>query len=124
MSNSNRSFGIFFGLLFLILFFYNFVQSWSFNFYYLLLAFLFLILGFLNAKILTPFNKAWIKFGELLGVIISPIIMGFIYFLVIFPTKIILKLFGKDLLLLKINKNSKSFWLKRKNKFNTMNNQF
>ena len=124
MSNSNKSFGIFFGLLFLILFFYNFIQSWSFNFYYLLLAFLFLILGFLNAKILTPFNKAWIKFGELLGVIISPIILGFIYFFVIFPTNIILKLFGKDLLLLKINKNSKSFWLKRKNKFNTMNNQF
>ena len=124
MLNSNKSFGIFFGLIFLFLSLYIFFQSKSFNFYYLFLAFLFLILGFLNAKILTPLNKAWIKFGELLGIIIGPIIMGFIYFLVIFPTSVILKLFGKDILGLKINQNSKSFWLQRKNKLNTMNNQF
>lgn len=124
MNNSNKSFGIVFGIFFSILLAYNFYKNQSLNIYYLIFALLFFILVFLNSIILTPFNKAWIKFGELLGKLIAPIVMAFVYFLVIFPTNILLKLFGKDLLGLKINKNSKSFWILRKNKFNTMNNQF
>jgi len=103
---------------------FSFYKNQSLNVYYLTLALLFFILGFLNSKILTPLNKAWIKFGELLGMVIAPMVMAFVYFLVIFPTTIILKLFGKDLLGLKINKSSKSFWTLRKSKFNTMNKQF
>ncbi len=124
MNSSNKSFGIVFGIFFSILLAYSFYKNQSLNIYYLTLALLFFILGFLNSRILTPLNKAWIKFGELLGMVIAPLVMAFVYFLVIFPTTILLKLFGKDLLGLKINKNSKSFWTLRKNKFNTMNNQF
>ena len=124
MGSSNKSFGIVFGVFFSILLAYSFYKNQSLNIYYLTLASLFFILGFLNSRILTPLNKSWIKFGELLGMIIAPIVMAFVYFLVIFPTTILLKLFGKDLLGLKINKNSKSFWTLRKNKLNTMNNQF
>jgi len=124
MGSSNKSFGMVFGVFFSILLAYSFYKNQSLNIYYLTLASLFFILGFLNSRILTPLNKAWIKFGELLGMIIAPIVMAFVYFLVIFPTTILLKLFGKDLLGLKINKNSKSFWTLRKNKLNTMNNQF
>jgi len=124
MSSSNKSFGIVFGVFFFILLAYSFYKNQSLNVYYLTLALLFFILGFLNSKILTPLNKAWIKFGELLGMVIAPMVMAFVYFLVIFPTTIILKLFGKDILGLKINKNLKSFWTLRKNKFNTMDNQF
>ena len=124
MSSSNKSFGIVFGVFFFILLAFSFYKNQSLNVYYLTLALLFFILGFLNSKILTPLNKAWIKFGELLGMIIAPIVMAIVYFLVIFPTTILLKLFGKDLLGLKINKSSKSFWTLRKSKFNTMNKQF
>jgi hypothetical protein len=124
MISSNKSFGIVFGIFFSILLSYSFYKNQSFNVYYLTLALLFFILGFLNSKILTPFNKTWIKFGELLGIVISPIVMAIVYFLTIFPTTILLKLFGKDLLGLKIDKNSNSFWIIRKNKFNTMNKQF
>jgi hypothetical protein len=83
----------------------------------------FLFLGISNSKILTPLNKLWMKFGLLLGNIVAPIVMGIVYFGVVTPTGILLRLFGKDILMLKKNKNS-SYWLNKDNKNNNMKNQF
>tara|TARA_B100001123_G_C14322332_1_gene635745 strand:- start:61 stop:456 length:396 start_codon:yes stop_codon:yes gene_type:complete len=114
--NSNKTFGILFFIIFLLygiwpIFYSNDIRIWS-----LIVGLIFLILGLLNSKILTPLNNAWIKFGELLGKIISPLVMGFIFFLVITPISLIMKLFRKDLLNLKYQ-DTKSYWIKRsKNK--------
>ena len=84
---------------------------------------IFLFLGVLNSRILTPLNIVWFKFGMLLGKIISPIVMGLIFFIVVTPTAIILKLFNKDVLSLKKNK-SNSYWKKNSNYKTSMRNQF
>jgi len=89
-----------------------------------LASLLFLILGILNSKILTPFKKIWFKLGVFLGNIISRIVMGFIFFLVVTPTGLLLKVFGKDLLKIKYNKKKNSYWIKREKTNNTMKRQF
>ena len=91
--------------------------------WFLIISLIFLILGLLNSKILTPFNIIWIKFGLLLGRIASPIVMGFIYFFVVTPTGVIMKIFGKDLLGLKQSKKD-SYWIERKKSSSSMKNQF
>ena len=78
-----------------------------------MISLIFLILGLLNSKILTPINKLWVKFGELLGKIISPIVMGVIFFVIVTPIGFLLKIFKKDILNLKIDNNQKSYWTKR-----------
>ncbi len=95
------------------------VRTWS-----LLLAIPFLILGLINSKLLTPLNLLWSRLGILLGSIIAPIVMAFVFFLVVTPTSFFMKLLGKDLLNKKYNKNEKSYWIKRKNLKSSMRNQF
>jgi hypothetical protein len=127
MKNSklnNRSFGILFFIIFLILGFYPLYKGNSINLYLICLSLPFLILGLLNSKILTPINKAWIKFGDLLGMIIAPIIMGIVYFLVLTPISFVVRLFGKDLLNLNFAKDLETYWLKRKKSLGTMDKQF
>ena len=120
---SNKSFGIVFFIVFLIisvypLFFDGNIRIWS-----LIVSLLFLVLGLINSRILTPLNRLWFKFGMFLGKFISPIIMGIIFFIVVTPTGLIMRVFKKDLLNLK-KKDSKSYWIKR-DKFNSdMRNQF
>ena len=81
------------------------------------------MLALINSKILTPLNKTWMKFGLLLGKVVSPIVMGFIFFFVVTPTGILMRIFGKDLLNLKKN-NQNTYWIKKENKNNNMKNQF
>ena len=121
--NSNRSFGVFFAVIFLIVAFWPLlnvgeVRAWS-----LLVSFVFLILGLLNSKILTPLNKLWFMFGIFLGNFISPIIMGIIFFFVVTPTGLIMRLFKKDLINLKKN-NNKTYWIEKKSIKSNMKNQF
>ena len=122
--SSNKSFGIVFSIFFLIIFFYQFLFKQNFNIYYLKISLIFLLLAFFYSKILSIPNFIWTKIGLLLGVIVSPIVMYLIYFLVLFPISILLKLFNKDLLKLKISKNIDSYWIVRdKNNIN-LNDQF
>ena len=120
---SNKSFGIVFFIVFLIisvypLFFDGNIRIWS-----LIVSLLFLVLGLINSRILTPLNRLWFKFGMFLGKFISPIIMGIVFFIVVTPTGLIMRAFKKDLLNLK-KKDTKSYWIKR-DKFNSdMRNQF
>ena len=89
----------------------------------MIISIVFLILGLLNSKILTPFNKAWFKFGIFLGNFISPVVMGVVYFFVVTPTGLIMRLFKKDLINLKKN-NKNTYWIEKKQTKNSMRNQF
>ena len=121
---NNRSFGILFFIVFLIIGLYPIYNDESPNKFFLILSLPFLILGLLNSKILTPFNRAWIKLGEILGLIIAPVIMALVYFIVLTPVSLIVRLFGKDLLGLKFLKKKDSYWIRRNNKRLSMKKQF
>ena len=120
---SNKSFGIVFFTVFLILSLYPLVNSESIRIWSLIISIIFLVLGLLNSKILTPLNKLWFKFGILLGKIVSPFVMGIIFFLVVTPIGLIMRLFGKDVLNLKYNEK-KSYWIEKKGPKSKMKNQF
>ena len=121
--NSNRSFGVFFFFIFLIVAFWPLLNDGEVRAWSLLVSLVFLILGLLNSKILTPLNKLWFKFGIFLGNFISPIIMGIIFFFVVTPTGLIMRLFKKDLINLKKN-NNKTYWIEKKSIKSSMKNQF
>ena len=120
---SNRSFGILFFIVFLLVSLYPMINDKDIRVWSFILSLLFLLLGIKNSNILTPFNIMWLKFGLLLGKIVSPIIMGVVFFLVVTPTGFIMRLFKKDLLNLKYN-NFKSYWLNKKGPKSKMKNQF
>ena len=122
--SSNRSFGLVFSIFFFIIFSYNFFLNNDFNIYILLLSIIFLILGVLNSKILYPMNRVWIYFGYLLGKFITPVVLFTLYFSIVLPTNLVLKIIGKDIMRLKYNKNTKSYWELRNKKPNSMDNQF
>ena len=120
---SNKSFGIVFSVFFLILtLYYFFNNNLNLASIFLILSILFFVLGINNSKALTPFNSVWTKLGFLLGKFVSPIIIGFIYFFVIFPTKLFLVFLKKDNLMLN-DKLRKTYW-KAHNNDSNMNNQF
>ena len=121
--SSNKSFGLVFFIFFLIIAIYPLINSESIRLWALILSLIFLILGLFNSPILSPLNLIWFKFGIFLGKIVSPFIMGIIFFLVVTPTGLIMRLLGKDLLNLKFNDN-KSYWIKKKDPKSKMKNQF
>ena len=121
--SSNRSFGIVFFVVFILVALYPLIYSGDIRIWSIVLSLIFLTLGLLNSKILTPLNKIWFKFGIILGKIISPIIMGVIFFLVVTPIGLLMRLLGKDLLNLKYNKN-KSYWIEKNGPKSKMKNQF
>ena len=122
-NNQNRGFGLLFFIVFLALSLWPLTKKGEINLYLISIASIFLVLGLLNSKILTPLNKIWFKFGLLLGRIVSPVIIGFIFFLVVTPTALIMRLVGKDLLNLKFNKY-KSYWIEKTGPKSKMKNQF
>ena len=120
---SNRSFGIVFFIFFLIvgtypIFFQGELRIWS-----LIVSIIFLLLGIINSRFLTPLNLLWFKFGMLLGRIVSPIVMGLVFFLVVTPTGLIMRILNKNLLRLK-KKNIKTYWIERSSIKSDMKNQF
>ena len=121
--SSNRSFGIVFFVVFLIIALYPLTYSEEARVWSVIISLIFLVLGLLNSKILTPLNKLWFKFGILLGKLVSPLIMGMIFFLVVTPIGLIMRLLGKDVLNLKYNKN-KSYWIEKNGPKSKMKNQF
>jgi len=121
---TNRSFGLVFFMVFLI------ISLWPLNFESnirilpAIISIIFLILGLLNSKLLTPFNKIWFKFGIFLGGIIAPITMGVVFFFVVTPVGFIMRILGKDLLNIKYNSKKDSYWIKRDKPIDTMKRQF
>ena len=122
-TSSNRSFGIVFFIVFLLVAIYPFFKNGDIRLWSLLVSSIFLILGLINSNILTPLNKIWFKFGIFLGKMISPVIMGIIFFLVVTPIGFIMRLMGKDVLSLKFN-NNKSYWIEKTDPKSKMKNQF
>ena len=120
---TNRNFGMVFTVVFLIISFWPLLKSGNIRYWSLIISIIFFVLALLNSDVLTPLNKIWMKFGLILGKIVSPIVMGFIFFVVVTPTGIIMRLLGKDLLNLKKNSN-KTYWIQKDNKNNNMRNQF
>ena len=120
---SNRSFGIVFFLVFLIIGIFPIKSGGSINYLLVCISIIFLFLGIVNSKILTPLNKIWFKFGIILGHILSPVIMGLIFFMVVTPTAFVLKVFRKDVLNLK-NNNKKTYWIIKYKVSSSLKNQF
>ena len=120
---SNRSFGIVFFTVFLLIATYPLINNGELRIWSLILSLVFLILGLLNSKILYPLNKIWFKFGLLLGRIVSPLVMVIIFFLVVTPIGLLMRILNKDLLNLKFNK-SKSYWIEKNEQKSKMKNQF
>ena len=121
--NSNKSFGIVFFIVFLLIGLYPLLNNESIRLWSIATSFIFLFLGLINSKILTPLNKLWFKFGIFLGKIISPLIKGIIFFIVVTPIGIFMRLIGKDLLNLKLKKND-SYWIEKTEPKSKMKNQF
>ena len=122
--SSNRSFGLLFFTVFIVVGLWPVTKGETANIYLILISLFFLIFGLINSKILSPFNKAWIKLGEILGLIIAPIIMALVYFIILTPISLIVRMLGKDLLGLKFLKKQDTYWTKRKKKLGTMKKQF
>tara|TARA_B110000238_G_scaffold107679_1_gene117285 strand:- start:336 stop:725 length:390 start_codon:yes stop_codon:yes gene_type:complete len=120
---SNKSFGLVFSIVFLIIALLPLINGNSIRIWSVILSLIFFILGLLNSNILFPLNRIWFKFGIILGGIVSPIIMGLVFFLVVTPTSLILRLFKKDVLSLKKN-DSMTYWIKKLDKKSKMKNQF
>ena len=120
---TNKSFGIVFFIVFLFISIYPLLNNGELRIWSLVVSIIFLILGLINSKVLTPLNKLWFKFGLLLGKVISPLIMGIIFFLVVTPTAFIMRIIGKDLLNLRFN-NKKSYWIEKTGPKSKMKNQF
>ena len=120
---SNKSFGIVFFIVFLLIAIYPLINNGELRIWSLVVAIIFFILGLVNSKVLTPLNKLWFKFGLLLGKIVSPLIMGIIFFFVVTPTAFIMRIIGKDILNLKFN-NKKTYWIEKTGPKSKMKNQF
>jgi len=121
--NSNRGFGIVFCVVFLLISFWPSIEGQSLRIWALTVSLIFLVLGLLNSKLLSPFNLIWVKFGEVLGRITAPIAMGVVYFIIITPIGLFMRLIGKDLLRTKFSKNN-SYWIKREKNIGSMKRQF
>ena len=121
---NNKGFGLLFFVVFLLIGLWPLLKGNPPRVYFFPFAFIFLILGLINSTLLSPLNKAWIKFGELLGRIIAPIVMGVIYFIILTPLSFLVRFFGKDLLNLKFSNKVKTYWIKRVKDLGPMDKQF
>jgi hypothetical protein len=123
-ANSIRSFGIVFFFVFLIIALYPLLNNHGVRVWSLIVGFIFLFLGIVKSSLLKPLNLIWFKFGLLLGQFIAPIVMGIVYFMVVFPTFLLLKIFKRNYLNIKYDSNSSSYWININNKSNSMKDQF
>ena len=122
--SSNKSFGLLFFVVFALLALWPLKNGSNINLYFILASAIFFILGLINSKLLSPLNKSWIKLGEILGMIIAPIVMALVYFVILTPVSLVVRIFGKDLLGLKFLKEKETYWIKRKKNIASMKKQF
>ena len=122
--SSEKSFGIVFSIVFLIVALYPLINSEGLRIWALVASIIFFFLAFIAPKVLVFPNKLWFKFGLLIGSIVAPIVMAFVYFVTVLPTGLIMRLLDKDLLKQKLDKNAKSYWVKRSEPMGSMKNQF
>ena len=121
--STEKSFGIIFSILFSLIALWPLLNKDQVRVWSIILAFIFLVLAYLKPDLLKPLNNTWIQFGEIVGKIIAPIIMAFVFFIIVTPISLLMKILGKDLLMLKLKKKN-SYWIKRKENITTMDKQF
>jgi len=122
--SSPKSFGIVFSIVFLIIALYPLTNSEDIRLWAIIVSAIFLLLAFVAPQLLSLPNKIWFKFGILLGSIIAPLVMALVYFTTVLPTGLIMRFLGKDLLKQKLDRNAKSYWIKRSEPIGSMKNQF
>jgi polyferredoxin len=122
--SSNRSFGVVFFLFFFILFLWPLTKGQEVKIWLFIVSVVFLGLGLINSKLLTPLNQIWFKFGILLGRFVSPVVMGAVFFAVVTPTGFIMRLVSKNFLRLKKDNNASTYWIEKKDNKTSMKNQF
>ena len=123
-TSSNRNFGLVFFIVFLILGFWPITDGREIRIWLVVISLVFLILGMMKSKLLTPLNQLWFKIGMMLGAIVAPIVMGAVFFLVVTPIGIFMRLMGKDLLNRKYNKKKETYWITRRTSIGSMKRQF
>lgn len=121
---SEKSFGIVFAIIIALISTYPLLNDADIHTRGLMVAILLLIAAFFASRLLFIPNKLWFKFGLLLGVIITPIVMSVIYYVSVVPIGLLMKLSGKDILNLKINPKADSYWIKRDEPVRSMKDQF
>ena len=122
--STNRNFGLVFFIIFVIVSLWPLTYEGPIRIWTVIISLVFLILGFMNSKLLTPLNKLWFKFGMILGAIVVPVVMGVVFFLVVTPIGLVMKIMGRDLLNKKYDKKKRTYWIKRDTSIGTMKRQF
>jgi hypothetical protein len=121
--SSEKSFGILFSIVFFLIATWPLLEGNTIRFWALSISFIFFVLAYLKQELLKPLNVGWIKLGESLGKIVAPVVMALIYFFILTPLSLIIRIFGKDLLKIKFSKDN-SYWIKRKKNVTSMDKQF
>jgi hypothetical protein len=125
--SSDRAFGLVFSAVFAIIALYPLLGSGTIRSWSLIVAGIFLLLALITPVVLAPANRLWMKFGELLHRIVSPVALGIVFYVTVLPTGILLRLLGKDPLRLRIDPTAKSYWILREPPgpaAESLNNQF
>lgn len=112
---TDRSFGLVFVVFFAIVGGWSLYRGKDINVVYGLFGAsgVFLLLSFVAPKALHPLNVAWMAFGRLLHKVVSPIIMGLLFFVTITPIALLMRAMGKDVLRLRLDSAAKSYWIER-----------
>jgi len=119
---NNITFGILFFIFFLIVGLYPLISNEPIRIWSIIVSLVFLTVTIIKPNLFTFLNKLWIKFGILLGKIISPIVMGLIFFFAVTPIGIFVKILKKDVMSLK--RGASSYWITREDKIQSMKKQF
>ena len=123
-SGSEKSFGIIFAVVFLLISIYLLEENKGLHLWPLIISLISFLLAYLAPKVLSVPNKLWFKLGIGVGSIFAPVVMAVIYFSTVVPIGLIMKLIGKDLLRQKLDKNAKSYWIERNEPMGSMKDQF
>jgi hypothetical protein len=118
----NIVFGSLFFIFFLIIGLYPLKSGGVIRVWSVVFSLVFLIITIIRPNLFTFLNRLWIQFGILLGKIISPIVMGFVFFFVVTPTGIFVRILKKDVMGLK--RGTSSYWINREDKVQSMKKQF
>ena len=123
-SGSEKSFGIVFAIVFLLISLYPLVDNKDVHLWSLIISLIFFLLAYVAPKVLSLPNKLWFKLGMALGAVVAPVVMALVYFTTVVPIGLIMRLMGKDLLRQKLDKNTKSYWIERNEPMGSMKDQF
>ena len=121
---SERSFGIVFAIVFLLIGIYPLTDGSEIRLWSLIIALIFFMLAYVAPQYLSVPNKLWFKLGFLLGAVVSPIVMALVYYSTVAPIGMFMKLLGKDSLNKKIDSSAKTYWIERDQPVGSMKNQF